>query len=421
MSIFALVDCNNFYASCERVFNPHLENKAIIILSNNDGCVIARSNEAKKLGIPMGAPFYRWKKLCDNNTLYAFSSNYALYGDMSNRIMTLLTHFCPDIEIYSIDEAFLALDQFDENNLFSYSEKIRNTIKQCTGMPVSIGIAPTKTLAKIANHIAKKKTPNGIFDLSNPHIRDKVLAQFPIEDIWGIGRKLAKRLNELHIKTASDLRDANLKMIRMHFSVVMERLVEELRGISCIPLEMVQPRQQIMSSRSFGKPVTELWELEEALSFYTAKACVKLRKQKSLAGGISIFLHTNTFKENDPQYGNSMNYHFSEPTSDSGFIISAAKKCLKNIFREGFRYKKTGILLLDLSPLRIKQFDLLSNRQNKSESLMQTFDFINEKLGKNTLFLAAEGIQRHWKTRCDRRSKRYTTQWDELVNVICKN
>src|SRR5438445_364428 len=235
-------------------------------------------------------------------------------------------------------------------------------------MPVSIGIAPTKTLAKIANHIAKKKTAIGVFNLSQPAIQEEVLSEFPVENIWGVGHRLAKRLKELNIMTARDLRDANLKMIRMHFSVVMERLVEELRGISCIPLEMVQPRKQIMSSRSFGKPVTALWELEEALSFYAAKACVKLRKQNCLAKGITVFLHTNLFREKDPQYGNSINYHFSEPSSDTGFIISAAKKCLKNIFREGFRYKKTGIMLLDLSPRTIKQYDLLSIRHNKSET-----------------------------------------------------
>lgn len=420
MSIFALVDCNNFYASCERVFNPRLEGKPIVVLSNNDGCVVARSNEAKKLGIPMGAPFHEWKKLCDKKILFAFSSNYALYGDMSNRVMTSLEHFCPDLEIYSIDEAFLSLDGLKERDLFSYSKNIRKIIKQWTGIPVSIGIAPTKTLAKIANRIAKKNTVEGVFNLCDSVIRENILSEFPVEDIWGVGRRLAKRLNDLKIRTALDLRNANVKMIRMHFSVVMERLVEELRGISCIPLEMVQPRKQIISSRSFGKLVTELSELEEAISYYTAKACLKLRKQNSLAGGITIFLHTNFFREKDPQYGNSINHRFAEPSSDSSFIISAAKKCLKNIYRPGFRYQKTGVMLLDLSPHSVRQYDLFSSRENKSELLMQTFDLINERLGKNTLFIAAEGVQRNWKTRCNRMSYRYTTQWNELAKVICK-
>lgn len=420
MSIFALVDCNNFYASCERVFNPHLNGKAIVILSNNDGCIIARSNEAKKLGIPMGAPFHEWKKLCDKKLLYAFSSNYALYGDMSNRVMTSLKQFCPTLEIYSIDEAFLSFDEANKTNLVTDTIEIRSKIKEWIGLPVSIGIAPTKTLAKIANHIAKKKTRSGVFDLRDPIMQEKILAEFPIANIWGIGRRLAKKLNDLNIHSARDLRDANLKMIRMHFSVVVERIVEELRGVACIPLEMIQPRKQIMSSRSFGKLITKINELEEAVSHYTAIACQKLRKQNSLAGGISVFLHTNFYRSQDAQYGNSSNCRFTEPTCDSSFIISTAKKCLNKIYRPGFHYQKAGIMLLDLSSHTIKQYDLFAIRQNKSEPLMRTLDCINEKLGKKALFIAAEGTQRNWKTRCARRSPRYTTQWDELMKVSCR-
>lgn len=420
MSIFSLIDCNNFYASCERVFNPHLDGKAIVVLSNNDGCIVARSQEAKKLGIPMGAPFFQWEKLCDKKILFAFSSNYALYGDMSNRVMTILQDFCTDLEVYSIDEAFLCFDGFNEKDLVSYSSHIRKTIKAWTGLPVSIGIASTKTLAKIANSVAKKKTIEGVFDLRNPTVCENILSVFPVENIWGIGHGFAKRLNALNIKTAKNLRDANLKMIRANFSIVMERLVEELRGISCIPLEIVQPRKQIMSSRSFGKLVTDINELEEAISHYTAKACLKLRKQNSLAGGINIFLHTNYFREKEPQYGNSISYKFLEPICDNSYIISAAKKCLQKIYRSGFCYKKAGIMLLDLSPQTIKQFDLFSIRQNKSDSIMQALDSINEKIGENTLYFAAEGVQRSWRTRCSRRSPRYTTQWNELAKVICK-
>jgi len=420
MSIFSLIDCNNFYASCERVFNPYLEGKAIVVLSNNDGCIVARSQEAKKLGIPMGAPFFQWEKLCHKKILFAFSSNYALYGDMSNRVMTILQDFCPDLEVYSIDEAFLRFDGFNEKDLVSYSAHIRKTVKAWTGLPVSIGIAPTKTLAKIANSIAKKKTVEGVFDLRNPTVCEDILSEFPVENIWGIGHGFAKRLKLLNIKTAKNLRDVNLKMIRENFSIVMERLVEELRGISCIPLEIIQPRKQIMSSRSFGKLVTNIHELEEAISHYTASACLKLRKQNSLAGGINIFLHTNHFREKEPQYGNSMSYKFPEPTCDNSYIISAAKKCLQKIYHSGFFYKKAGIMLLDLSPRTIKQFDLFSIRQNKSDSIMKTLDSINEKIGENTLYFAAEGVQKSWRTRCSRKSPRYTTQWNELAKVICK-
>lgn len=419
MPIFALVDCNNFYASCERVFNPRLDGKPIIVLSNNDGCVIARSNEAKTLGVPMGAPFYEWKKLADRGVLHAFSSNYALYGDMSHRVMVSLQHFCPDMEIYSIDEAFLWLDGMKTKNLVIYSQMIRKKIKEWVGLPVSIGIAPTKTLAKIANHYAKKKTLEGVFDLCDPRIQDRVLSECPVENIWGVGRRIAKRLRELRIQSARELRDANLKMIRTHFSVVVERIVEELRGISCIPLEFFQAKKQIMSSRSFGRLVTDLQELEESISHYTAIACVKLRKQNSLAGGLSIFLHTNHFIEKEPQYGNTINYSFSEPTNDSGLMIGVAKHCLRKIFRSGFRYQKAGILLMNLSSPTIRQYDLFSPRSNRSEKLMQVVDAINNEQGNNTVFFAAEGIERRWKARCHRMSKRYTTRWNELVEVVC--
>lgn len=420
MSVFSLVDANNFYVSCERVFNPSLEGKAIVVLSNNDGCVISRSSEARKLGIPMGAPFFQWKKLCDRKILYAFSSNYALYGDMSNRVMKTLQYFCSDLEIYSIDEAFLCFDGLKERDLVAYSMHIRQTVKAWTGIPISIGIAPTKTLAKMANMIAKKKTIVGVYDLRDSRVQEAILSDFPVEDIWGVGRGLTKKLKALKIKSAKDLRDANLKMIRSHFGVVMERLIEELRGVSCLPLEEIQSRKQIISSRSFGKKVTDIRELEEALSHYTANACLKLRNQNSLAGGVSIFLHTHHFRESDHQYGNSISYQFSEPTDDSSYMISVAKTCLQKIYRHGFNYKKAGIILLNLSPKTIKQYDLFSTRQNKSELIMEAVDSINKKIGKNTLFLAAEGVQRQWKTRCDRMSSRYTTQWHELANVICK-
>jgi DNA polymerase V len=419
MPTFALVDCNNFYASCERVFNPRLNGKPIVVLSNNDGCVVARSNEAKKLGVPMGAPFHEWKKLCDKKILFAFSSNYALYGDLSHRVMTSLHHFCPDLEIYSIDEAFLCLDGFDQEKLAAYSATIKKYITAWTGIPISIGIAPTKTLAKMANCIAKKKTIEGIFDLRDPILRDAVLAEFPVADIWGVGHRTTEKLKALNIHSARDLRDAHLKKIRMQFSVVMERIVQELHGISCIPMETIQPRKQIISSRSFGKLITECDEIEEALCHYAANACIKLRKQNSLTNGIQVFLRTNYFRTQDKQYGNSITYHFSEPTNDSSLIMSAAKKCLRNIFRSGFRYQKTGIMLLDLAPQTIKQYDLFSLRQNKSEQLMQAVDTINEKMGRATLFMAAEGIQRDWQARCQLRSQRYTTQWDELVYVAC--
>jgi DNA polymerase V len=420
MPIFALVDCNNFYASCERVFNPSLEEKPIVVLSNNDGCVIARSNEAKIIGIPMGAAFFKWRVFCQKNQVHVFSSNYALYGDMSYRVMNTLEQFCPTLEVYSIDEAFLDLDGFKEQDLMVYSIHLRKKVRMWTGIPVSIGIAPTKTLAKIANHIAKKRTSEGVFSLLNEDARDAILTEFPLKDVWGIGNKISVKMKELNIHTAKDLRDADHKLIRKKFGVVVERIIQELKGISCLPLESVQPRKQIMSSRSFGSPVTKLEELEEAISHYTAKACIKLRKQKSVAQGIHVFIHTSLFNESQPRYGNSTSSHFLETTSDSRKIIRSAIECLRNIYKPGYRYQKAGIMLMDLSKNTIKQFDILtSSRLQKDDLVMNTLDLINAKLGKESIFICAEGTHREWQIRSDRRSPRYTTQWKELPIVIC--
>lgn len=366
-TLFALVDCNNFYASCERVFNPKLEGKPIVVLSNNDGCIVARSNEAKQLGIPMGAPFHQWNKLIKEHSVHVFSSNYEFYGDMSHRVMTILEHFCPDIERYSIDEAFLSLSGLAWKDLSDYTSEIRQTIKQWTGLPVAIGFAPTKTLAKVANYIAKKKTPTGIYDLCDKAKQDEILADFPVEELWGVGSRIAARLKNFDIHTAKELRDFDQKTLRKEFSVVMERLIQELRGISCLPLESVQPRKQIMSSRSFGNLLTELESIEEAISHYAAKACIKLRSQKSRAGGIYVFLHTNHFRENEKQYGNCITLNFLEPTSDSSYVIKMAKEGLRKIYRKGYRYHKAGLMLLDISSTTIKQHDFFIPRRCASK------------------------------------------------------
>jgi DNA polymerase V len=422
VAIYALVDCNNFYASCERVFNPALEGRPIVVLSNNDGCVIARSNEAKKAGIPMGAPYFQWSKFCQKHNVAVFSSNYALYGDMSNRIMILLKKFCPDMEVYSIDEAFLNFDSLQKIDVYEYSSHIRKQIKMWTGVPVSIGIAPTKTLAKIANHIAKKKTVTGVFSLCDATTREKMLCDFPVADIWGIGRKLSERMNALHIHSAKDLRDSDLKLMRRKFSVVIEKMIQELRGISCLPIEIVKPKKKIMSSRSFGKPVVDLNELSEAVSHYTAKACIKLRNQSGAAQGIFVFLQTNMFKENENQYYNDISTNFVEATSDTRKIIHIANQCLMKIYRTGYRYHKAGIMLLDIIPNHQQQTDLFStNNENKNTSVMHILDAVNKKIGKGSLFIASEGTKRGWQLRSQKRSPRYTTQWDELVKVFCGN
>ena len=416
--MYALVDCNNFFASCERVFNPKLENKPIVVLSNNDGCIVARSNEAKQLGIPMGVPYFQWKLFCEKNNVHVFSSNYELYGDMSNRVMASLEEFGSDIEIYSIDEAFLLLDGLPEKQLTRHAASIRQNIKKWTGLSVSVGIAPTKTLAKVANHIAKKQTETGVFNLMNSALQDIKLAQFAVGDVWGIGRKLTKRLDQLGIYTAKELRDSDPNGMRQQFSVVMQKIVNELRGTSCLPLEIVQARKQIISSRSFGKPVTALAELEEAVSHYVAKACVRLRQQKSVAGEVYVFLQTSfystSFSENT-----GLTSQLAAATADTRAILHEAKKCLTALYRPGYRYKKAGIMLLDLSPQAQSQQDMFASDDKRSALLMKMVDSINSQEGKNSLFFCAEGIKRNWQMKCDRRTQRYTTNWAELMKVNC--
>jgi DNA polymerase V len=422
MTIFALVDCNNFYASCERAFNPQLEGKPIIVLSNNDGCVIARSNEAKKLGIQMGEPYFKCKDICRQYKISVFSSNYELYGDMSARVMILLGEACPEIEVYSIDEAFLLMTSYSNYDLNLFSLELRSQIKMCTGIPVSIGLGPTKTLAKIANNYAKKHTLDGVFNMCDQKIRYQILTQFAIADIWGVGRRIALRLKQFGINTAWDLKNADPKTMRREFSVVMEKMIFELNDISCIPLEEAPPpKKQIMSSRSFGRPVMTLNELEEAISSYASRACLKLRNQNSLACGVHVFIETNYFREDKKQYSNAINYPLIHPTSDTRIITTVAKHCIKKLFKANYEYKKVGIMLLDLIPESVTQLDLLQVENLKhKKSVMNIMDEINKKYGNNSFFLSAQGIEHRWKMQRNLISKRYTTHIHELAVVKCK-
>jgi len=415
--IFALVDCNNFYASCERVFDPSLKERAIVILSNNDGCIVARSNEAKSLGIPMGAPIFKQKAVIKKHNVAVFSSNYQLYGDMSKRVMDSLNLFTPDMEVYSIDEAFLRLDYLQPRNLHEYCEIIREKVLQWTGIPVSIGIGPTKVLAKIANHVAKKQT-DGVFDIQCLQKQDEILKSLDVDKVWGIARSWSERLNSMSIYKASELRDASPPIIRKHLSVVGERILRELKGQSCIDLEAIQPKKNIMSSKSFGKPLTKKEPIEEALSNYAARACEKLRKQNSRAQAVHVFIQTNGFRETDRQYNNAITHTLTTPTSDTRIIIEAAKFCLSRIYKHGYRYKKTGIMLLDLIPISLEQKQLFVDFDHRpGDHLMKVVDHINKDHGPDTLFFGAQGVTRAWKMRCGSRSPRYTTQWDELLMV----
>jgi DNA polymerase V len=417
----ALVDCNNFYVSCERVFNPRLEGVPVVVLSNNDGCAVARSNEVKALGIKMGEPWFKMKDIAKKHGIVAYSSNYTLYGDLSARVMSLLSTFSPNQEIYSIDECFLDLDGFDPTTLESYAQKIRMTIKQGVGIPVCVGIADTKTLAKLANHCAKKELAggNGACDFGRltESERSILFSSIPVGEVWGVGRKISEKLLTMNIKTVEQLRTANLEMIRRQFSIVLARTVNELNGVACIELdEAGTPRQQIMVSRSFGSTVTRLEDLSESVAFFTTRAAEKLRNDGSVAASICIYVRTNPFKESDPQYQRSLIVPLFQPTDDTMRLISAALAGLKEIYRSGYQYKKTGVMLMGLQTKESVQPTLFDDpiEQAKSNRLMHVMDAINHKMGQGSVSVAASGIRQRWAMRRERKSPNYTTDWDEL-------
>ena len=420
MSIFALVDCNNFYASCERVFNPSLLGKPIVVLSNNDGCVIARSNEAEELGIPMGAPYYQHKSFIQKNNVKVFSSNYQFYGDLSQRVMKSLSMMLPnqDVEVYSIDEAFLRLDGFVMRDLFDWALGVRNNVLQWTGIPTSIGIAPTKTLSKIANRIAKKHRANGIFDIHDSSTKDKIISDIPVEDIWGISYRWGRKLRALGISSALELKNTDTKFIRNNFSIVLERIVYELRGLSCIDINLSTTKKSIGSSKSFGKLIIEIEKIEEAISNYAARACEKLRTQKSKTNGIYVFLKTNPFRKNEPQYQKSATLGFDLPTSDTGLIIRSAKNLIKRIYDNRYRYHKCGIILLDLVPEnQIQSHLFIKYDEYRKDNLMKVLDNINKSMGRKTIFHASQGIKYEWETRRNKVSQHYTTKWEDLPKI----
>lgn len=404
--IFALVDCNNFYASCERVFNPRLEGKPIVVLSNNDGCVVARSNEAKALGIGMGVPEFQIRPMLRAHHVQVFSSNYTLYGDMSQRVMETLEQFCPDLEVYSIDEAFLSLVGFERRNLTDYGQQIRQMVKQWTGIPVSVGIAETKTLAKIANRVAKR-TPDmgGVCDLLACPDRDALLGRIAVEDVWGIGPNHAHMLTQHGITTAFQLRRVDDQWIRKRMGIVGLRLVMELRGVSCLDLEQCPaPKQSLTCSRAFGKLISTLGEMEEAVSVYTSRVAEKLRRERLAATVLTVCLTTNEFKEG-PQYSNALTLNLSVVTDTTSDLIKSALHGIRAIYRDGYLYKKAGVMLTGLVPVSQTQADLFDDRdRRKSKRLMSALDAINDRWGADTLHYASSGISKPWKTQFHCRS-----------------
>lgn len=419
--VFALIDCNNFYVSCERVFNPALEGKPTLVLSNNDGCAIARSNEVKAMGIKMGEPYFKIKELMEKNQVHVFSSNYELYGDMSQRVMSCLRHFSPRMEIYSIDEAFLDLSLIPERELLAHGQDIHKTLKQWTGIPVSVGIGPTKTLAKVANKLAKSQgepchvlvTPEGI----NASLRG-----FPLSDVWGIGRRWASTLAQMGFEDAYTLSQADIKWARKNFNIVMARLVAELQGTSCLSLEEVYPdKKSRVSSRSFGRHVTSLEDLSASVAYHASRLGEKLRQQKSKARTLTVSIRTNPFREQDEQYRNSHLIHLPYPSNDTRILIGAAGHALRSIYKAGPIYKKAAVMVDGLVSEDYVQYDLFTeNRtvaEERSRQLFKSIDRLNRKHGKGSLVFASEGIQKSWRMQRNMRTPSYTTRWEELVRV----
>lgn len=416
--MYALIDCNNFYASCERLFRPDLRDKPIIVLSNNDGCVIARSNEAKALGIKMGVPYFEVKGICKQHKVHIFSSNYTLYGDLSHRVMSVIEEEWNEVEIYSIDEAFLDLRTMPESLHDSFCANLQKKILKATGIPTSIGIGQTKTLAKIANHICKKELKIPVYNVTNQR---EWLKKISVGDVWGVGRQWHKKLVQQGICTAHDLAAMNSHLIKKQFNVILMRTAMELQGIPCGGLEETTPKKSIMSSKSFGEMQTDFNSLAQAISSHCARAYEKLRSQNLVAQYLYVFVRSNAFRQDLPQYNNSIQFKLVNATDDLRLITRIAKICLKKIFKPGYHYKKVGVCLEQLISKDLKQLDLFHQPTDESllkkDQLMKLFDTINFKFGRHTIKLAAEGTSKPWAMRSQMRSPCYTTQWTDLPKI----
>ncbi len=420
--MFALCDVNSFYASCETVFRPDLKGRPVVVLSNNDGCVIARSPEAKPF-VKMGEPYFKQKDMFRRHGIIAFSSNYELYADMSNRVMTTLEELSPRCEIYSIDEAFCDLTGVRNcRDLTDFGREIRETVLRRTHLTVGVGIAQTKTLAKLANHAAKQwqRQTGGVVDLSNLERQRKLMALLPVDEVWGVGRRLSKKLEAMGIKTVLQLADTDIRFIRKHFNVVLERTVRELRGEPCLGLEEFAPvKQEIVCSRSFGGRITEYHEMRQAICSYASRAAEKLRGEHQYCRFISAFVKTSPFAMNEPYYGNSASVKLLTPTQDSRDIITSATKCLDAIWRDGHRYQKAGVMLGDFYSQGVAQLNLFDDNapRKNSEKLMEVLDHLNAKGGRGTLYFAGQGFQTAWQMKREMLSPRYTTRFSDILSV----
>ncbi|MGB1113196.1 MAG: Y-family DNA polymerase [Flavobacteriaceae bacterium] len=418
--MFALVDCNNFYASCERVFQPQLEGKPVVILSNNDGCVIARSNEAKALGIPMGAPAFQYRSFFKQKGVQVFSSNYPLYGDMSSRVMSLLGQYSPNLEVYSIDEAFLQFKGFDLFNLEAEGRRMRKQVRRWTGIPVSVGMGPSKALAKIANKIAKKydSTTKGVYCIDTEDKRVKALKWTAIGDIWGIGRQHCKRLEALGVKNAWQFTLLPDDWVKKHMSILGLRLKKDLQGLPSIQLEEVpSPKKGIATTRSFEGTLTAFSDLEERVSTFTNSCAEKMRKQGSSCTALLVFLRSDPHKKGAIPYRNSCVLTLPYSTNSSITLSKYAVLGLHKIFKEGVHYKKAGVMIMGLSPTATRQLPLFGREEVKHLAVMQAVDRIHKRFGPHQIKLANQDLQRTWKMKQEHLSQRYTTEIKEVITV----
>lgn len=420
--VFALCDVNSFYASCETVFRPDLRGRPVVVLSNNDGCVISRSAEAKPF-VKMGEPYFKQKDIFRHHGVVCFSSNYELYADMSNRVMTTLEDMSPRCEKYSIDEVFCDLTGVRNCRVLTeFGHELRATVRQRTHLTVGVGIAQTKTLAKLANHAAKRwqQQTGGVVDLSNAERQRKLMAALPVEEVWGVGRRIAKRLETMGIRTVLQLADTDIRFIRKHFNVVLERTVRELRGEPCLELEEFAPvKQEIICSRSFGHRITEYEEMRQAICSYASRAAEKLRQEHQYCRFISVFVKTSPFAPDERYYANNASVTLLTPTQDSRDIIAAATRCLDAIWQSGCRYQKAGVMLGDFYSQGVAQLNLFDENapRKNSQKLMEVLDRLNAEDGRGTLYFAGQGIQQPWQMKREMLSPRYTTRYSDLPTV----
>lgn len=417
--MFGLMDCNNFYVSCERVFRPDLNGKPVVVLSNNDGCVISRSNEAKKLNIPMGAPAFKFQELFEKNNVEVFSANFTLYGDLSSRVMTVLAEFIPELEIYSIDEAFFKINFLKTKNPENYLRKIRNAILKNTGIPVSIALAQTKALTKVAVEIAKKfpERTEGVYIIDTEEKRIKALKWLPIEDVWGIGRRHSKRLKEYGIFKAFDFTQLPDNWIKKYMSVLGLRLKKDLLGIPTLDLDEIANKKSIATTRTFETNYKNFELIRERIVTFAVICSEKLRQQNSTAAILTVFLLTNTYRQDLPQYYRNIVVHLPYPTNSAIELSKFAANALQKIFVDGYEYKKAGVIVSKIASENPRQLSIFDNSDPRHQKLMQTIDNINKSVGKYSIKLASQDLNRTWKMRQEKLSPRYTTKLDDIIKV----